>query len=89
METTHTGFCEKKTADPLLECLYSTPDLLVYKLMYLTILSDFLQSEPLKKKKKNPSCHPWNFRAMFPAWKIWSRLWVGVGIRTSKQTDNM
>lgn len=51
MEATHTGFCEKKTADPLLECVYSTPDLLVYKLMYLTILSNFLQSAPLKKKK--------------------------------------
>ena len=58
MGTPHTGFCEKKTADPLLECVDSTPDLLVYKLMYLTILSNFLQPAPLKKKKS--SCHPWN-----------------------------
>ena len=51
MGTPHTGFCEKKTADPLLECVDSTPDLLVYKLMYLTILSNFLQPAPLKKKQ--------------------------------------
>lgn len=52
MGTAHTGFCEKKTADPLLECVYSTPDLLVHKLIYLTIRSNFLQPAPLEKKKK-------------------------------------
>lgn len=94
MGTPYTGFCEKKTADPLLECVDSTPDLLVYKLMYLTILSNFLQPAPLKKKTKHhPVTHgtPGKllFRAIFPAWQIWSRLWAGVGIRTSKQMDNM
>ena len=94
MGTPHTGFCEKKTADPVLECVDSTPDLLVYTLMYLTILSNFLQPAPFKKKKKNPPVTPGTpgkllFRAMFPAWQIRSRLWAGVGIHTSKQMDNM
>ena len=85
----------KRKLQILLKCLYSTPGLLVYKLMYLTIVSNFLQSAPFKKKKKknHPVTHGTPkrllFRAMFPAWQIWSRFWAGVGIRTSKQTDNM
>ena len=42
----------KRKLQILLKCLYSTPGLLVYKLMYLTIVSNFLQSAPFKKKKK-------------------------------------
>lgn len=74
-----------------MECPYSTSDLLVYRLMYLTtILGNFLRPAPLK----NHNCHSWNSwktglkRAMFPAWQIpWSVTSLG-GCRDSyQQTD--